>query len=141
MTIQEPAGRFGDFNVHPQVRNILSMDTSNSMKTKSCWEYPKVCSQAEVHGRILELHDGGTFQAYLRKISILRFSEYLHTNELVNLLGLHVLAEEAPGMICKSILKDNGTMVLGAKDVKSWVPCRVSGSALGGAWSRRVPGK
>jgi hypothetical protein len=42
----------------------------------------------------------------------------LQANNLVDLLGLEVLGEEVPEMICEFVLKDNGTVMLDSRDVK-----------------------
>jgi hypothetical protein len=51
---------------------------------------------------------------------------------LTNLLGLEVLAKEVPDMMCEFILKDNGTVMLDARDVKNWTSYRFTGFALSG---------
>lgn len=50
----------------------------------------------------------------------------------MNLLGLQVLAEEVPELMCEFILEDNGTVMLDARDGKSWVPYLVTGYVLRG---------
>ena len=54
-------------------------------------------------------------------------AKYLRANDLVDLLGLEVLAEEVPKMMCEFVLKDNGTVMLDSRDVKCWTPFRTTG--------------
>jgi hypothetical protein len=66
--------------------------------------------------------------------------EYLRANDLTNLLGLQVLAKEVPEMMCEFTLKDNGTVILDARDVKNWTSYRFTGFALNGPGMTDIKG-
>lgn len=53
--------------------------------------------------------------------------KYLQANDLTGLLGLEVLAEEVPEVMCEFVLGDNGTVMLDSRDLKSWTPFRTTG--------------
>lgn len=56
--------------------------------------------------------------------------EYLQANDLKNLLGLEVLGNEVPDIMCELTVKDNGAVILDAGNMKKWTSYRFTGFAL-----------
>lgn len=131
------------------------MDISNLTKVTLCgtaltsvrgwWTKPTSImdlNPAEIHDHIFRRTRSGEMQAYeyregpianLSGVDSAFFRElvkYLQDNGLTDLLGLEILAEEVPDMMCEFVLKDNGTVILDARDVKKWESYRLTGFAL-----------
>ncbi|KAF2970068.1 hypothetical protein GQX73_g3520 [Xylaria multiplex] len=109
---------------------------------RGCWTKPTSIDDidpAGIHGHIFKLTSKGELQAYeyregptmnLAGVDAAFFHEliqYLKTNNLVDLLGLQVLAKEVPEMMCEFVVEENGTVMLDARDVKGWTPFRTTG--------------
>ncbi|KAK5629544.1 hypothetical protein RRF57_005259 [Xylaria bambusicola] len=109
---------------------------------RGCWTKPTSINDinlAEIHGHIFKLTPKGELQAYeyregpvmdLADVDAAFFHEmtqYLKTNNLVDLLGVQVLGQEMPEMMCEFVLQDNGTVMLDSRDVKDWSPYRTTG--------------
>lgn len=66
--------------------------------------------------------------------------DYLQANGLTNLFGLEVLDKEVPEMMCEFIVKNEGTVMLDAREVKSWTPYSLTGFALIGPGMTEMKG-
>lgn len=112
---------------------------------RGCWTKPTSIADikpADIHGHIFRLTESGEMQAYeyregpppnldgIDHTFFLELIDYLQANELTGLLGLEVLGKNTPVMMCEFILKDNGTVMLDAKELKSWTSYRMTGFAL-----------
>jgi hypothetical protein len=164
--LQELASLFKRFNVQDKfgmhlIHGHFQLDEGNVMvgtaltSVRGCWTKPTSITDlepAEIHGHIFRLTESGEMQAYeyregpttnLEGVDPAFFHElvkYLQANDLTNLLGLEVLAKEVPGMMCEFILKDNGTVMLDARDVKKWTSYRFTGFALNGSGMTELKG-
>lgn len=153
---QELAGLFKRFNVQETfgmhlIHGHFQLDVGKVMlgtalaSLRGCWAKPTNIADVnptEVHGHIFKLAESGDMQAHeyregpvpdLEDIDPTFFLElihYLQANDLTNLLGLEVLGKDVPDMMCEFILKDNGTVMLDAKELKSWTCYRFTGFAL-----------
>ncbi|KAK6213598.1 hypothetical protein QIS74_09600 [Colletotrichum tabaci] len=112
---------------------------------RGCWTKPTRITDlksAEIHGHIFRLTETGDMQAYeycdgpptnldgVDPAFFLELVEYLRVNNLTKTLGLEVLAKEVLEMVCEFILKDNGKVMLDARDVKKWTSYRFTGFAV-----------
>ncbi|KAI1292464.1 hypothetical protein F5Y03DRAFT_375864 [Xylaria venustula] len=109
---------------------------------RGCWTKPTAIDNIkleEIHGHIFKLTSKGELQAYeyregpianLASVDAAFFHElvhYLQTNDLVDLLGLQVLAKEMPEMMCEFVVEHNGTVMLDSRDVRAWIPFLTTG--------------
>ncbi|KJZ69737.1 hypothetical protein HIM_10877 [Hirsutella minnesotensis 3608] len=164
--LQELANLFKRFNVQDKfgvhlIHGHFQLVEGNVMlgtalaSVRGCWTKPTSINDlepAEIHGHIFRLTDSGEMQAYeyregptmnldsVDPVFFQEFIEYLRTNNLTNLLGLEVLGKEIPEMMCEFIVKDNGTVMLDARDVKKWTSYRVTGFALNGPGMTELKG-
>ncbi|KAI3395663.1 hypothetical protein diail_1031 [Diaporthe ilicicola] len=154
--LQELASLFKRFDVQDKfgmhlIHGHSQLDEGNVMlgtalaSVRGCWTKPTSITDinpSDIHGHISRLTGNGEMQAYeyregpianLDGIDPAFFNElaqYLRANDLGNLLGLQVLAQDAREMMCEFVLQDHGTIMLDARDVKAWVPFRTTGFAL-----------
>ncbi|KAK9847164.1 hypothetical protein MYU51_020367 [Penicillium brevicompactum] len=89
---------------------------------------------AGIHGHIFKFTCNGEMQAYedregsvpsldgVNPAFFKHLADYVRDNDLESLLGLQVLAEDVPKMMCEFVLEGNGTVMLDARDVKNWNP-------------------
>ncbi|KAI0526428.1 hypothetical protein F5B22DRAFT_585712 [Xylaria bambusicola] len=127
---------------HLQLESDKIMLGTALTSVRGCWTKPTSINHinlAEIHGHIFKLTPKGELQAYeYREGSVMDLSdvdaaffheltEYLKTNNLVDLLGVQVLGKEIPEMMCEFVLQDNGTVMLDSRDVKGWSPYRTTG--------------
>jgi len=164
--LQELANLFKRFNVQDKfgihlIHGHFQLDEDNVMlgtaltSVRGCWTKPTSIADlkpAEIHGHIFTLTGNGEMQAYeyregpttnldgVNSAFFQELAEYLQANDLMHLLGLEVLGKEVPEMMCEFILRDNGTVMLDARDVKRWIPYRVTGFALGGPGMTELKG-
>ncbi|KAM0513231.1 hypothetical protein ACHAPE_008079 [Trichoderma viride] len=136
--------KFGIHLIHGHLQ--LDVDSvmfgTNLKSIRGCWTKPTSIDKikpAEVHGHIFRLMASGNMQAYeyregpiasLDNVNPVFFEElvkYLQANDLTDLLGLEVLTEEVPEMMCEFVLENNGTVMLDSRDLKSWTPFRTTG--------------
>lgn len=154
--LRELASLFKRFNVQDKfgmhlIHGHFQLDDGNVMlgnaltSVRGCWTKPTNITDinpSDIHGHIFRLTSNGEMQAYeyregpianLDGVDPTFFKElvqYLQANDLGNLLGLQVLDQDAPEIMCEFVLKDNGTVMLDARDVKGWTPFRTTGFAL-----------
>lgn len=127
---------------HSQLDEDSVMLGTTLTSVRGCWTKPARTTDInleDIHGHIFKLTSSGNMQAYeYHEGPIMGMNdvdpgffheliEYLKVNSLTNILGLQVLGKEVPDMMCEFVLKDNGTVMLDSRDVKSWSPFRVTG--------------
>ncbi|TQN70587.1 hypothetical protein CSHISOI_04880 [Colletotrichum shisoi] len=154
--LQKLADLFKRFNVEDKfgmhlIHGHFQLDEGTVMlgtalaSVRGCWTKPTRITDlksTEIHGHIFRLTEAGDMRAYeyrdgpptnLDSVDPTFFHElveYLRVNNLTEILGLEVLAEEVPEMMCEFILKDNGTVMLDARDAKKWTSYRFTGFAV-----------
>lgn len=164
--LQELASLFKRFDVQDKfgvhlIHGHFKIDEDSVMfgtalsSVRGCWTKPTKISDlkpADMHGHIFVLTGADEMQAYeyregpttdLGGIDPAFFRElvkYLQVNGLANLLGLEVLGREVPEMMCEFIIKDNGTVMLDARDVKAWTSYRCTGFSIGGPGMTELKG-
>ncbi|KAK1976169.1 hypothetical protein LZ30DRAFT_735293 [Colletotrichum cereale] len=164
--LQKLADLFKRFNVQDKfgmhlIHGHFQLEEGNIMlgtalaSVRGCWTKPTRITDlkpAEIHGHIFRLTESGEMQAYeyrdgpttnLDGVDPAFFQElveYLCVNNLTKMLGLEVLAKEVPEMMCEFILKDNGTVMLDARDVKKWTSYRFTGFAVNGPGMTELKG-
>lgn len=156
--LQELASLIKRYNVHDKfgihlIHRHFQVDEGNVMlgtaltSVRGFWTKPTSITHlnpTEIHGHIFRLAGSGEMQAYeyregpttnldsVDPAFFQEFIEYLQANDMTNLLGLEVLGKEVPEMMCEFIMKNDGTVMLDARDVKKWTPYRFTGFALNG---------
>ncbi|UNI24494.1 hypothetical protein JDV02_010234 [Purpureocillium takamizusanense] len=130
---------------HSQLEEGSVMLGTAIASVRGCWSKPTSISDInplDTHGHVFRLTGNGEMQAYeyregpianLDGVDPAFFKElaqYLQVNDLGNLLGLQVLVQDAPEMMCEFVLQNHGTVMFDARDVKAWVPFRTTGFAL-----------
>jgi hypothetical protein len=154
--LRELADLFNRFNVQDKfgmhlIHGHFRLDEGNVMlgtalqTVRGYWTKPTSITDIkpeEIHGHIFRLAPDGGMQAYeYRHGPIINtdddhseffgeLARYLNVNHLMDVLGLEILTEKVPEMVCEFILKDEGTVMLDEKHVKGWMPHRVTGFAV-----------
>ncbi|KAJ6436396.1 C6 finger domain-containingprotein [Purpureocillium lavendulum] len=154
--LQELASLFKRFNVQDKfgmhlIHGHSQLDEGNIMlgtalaSVRGCWTKPTSITDIDpsnIHGHIFRLTGNGEMQAYeyregpivnldgVNPAFFRELAQYLLANDLESLLGLQVLVQDAPEMMCEFVLQDHGTVMLDERYVKAWVPFRTTGFAL-----------
>ncbi|KAK4074650.1 hypothetical protein Purlil1_12906 [Purpureocillium lilacinum] len=154
--LQELASLFKRFSVQDKfgmhlIHGHTQLDEGNIMlgtalaSVRGCWTKPTSITEIDlsnIHGHIFRLTGNGEMQAYeyregpvvnldgVNPAFFRELAQYLLANGLENLLGLEVLVQDAPEMMCEFVLQNHGTVMLDTRDVKAWKSFRTTGFTL-----------